>query len=391
MTDIGSRASRGRARYAWLAASPLGAGALAAGAVALFIATQPALAATATAPDLGTAASFGVLAGTTVTNTGPSTIGGDLGLYPGTSVTGFPPGTVTGTQYIDDGAGVAKGAQADLTTAYNNAAGQSSTPLATASIGAGQVLAPGVYKASSGLGVSGALILDAQNDPNAVWIFQVPSALITASGSSVRFIRGGQACNVFWQVGSSATLGTGSVFQGTILALTSITVTTGDTVTGRALARNGAVTLDDDTINVPSCTTGTGGGPTGAPTSSSPTGTPTSSGPTGTPTSSGPTGTPTSSGPTGTPTSSGPTGTPTSSGPIPVPTGTGPMPVPTGTGPMPVPTGTRPASTPTSTGPASTPTSTRPVPRPTSTGPTTAPTSSASAPTPVGSTFPVTG
>src|SRR5580700_3766364 len=364
MTDIGSRASRGRARYAWLAASPLGAGALAAGAVALLIATQPALAATATAPDLGTAASFGVLAGTTVTNTGPSTIGGDLGLYPGTSVTGFPPGTVTGTQYVDDGAGVAKGAQADLTTAYNNAAGQSSTPLATASIGAGQVLAPGVYKASSGLGVSGALILDAQNDPNAVWIFQVPSALITASGSSVRFIRGGQACNVFWQVGSSATLGTGSVFQGTILALTSITVTTGDTVTGRALARNGAVTLDDDTINVPSCTTGTGGGPTGAPTSSSP---------------------------TGTPTSSGPTGTPTSSGPIPVPTGTGPMPVPTGTGPMPVPTGTRPASTPTSTGPASTPTSTRPVPRPTSTGPTTAPTSSASAPTPVGSTFPVTG
>ena len=173
-------------------------------------------------------------------------------MSPGTAVTGFPPGIVTsGTIHAADG--VAAGAQSDLTTAYNDAAGRSPTANVPAFIGAGQTLAPGVYKASSSLDVGGSLTLDAHGDPNAVFIFQAPSTLITDSASSVILTNGAQACNVFWQVGSSATLGTSSAFAGTILALTSITVETGDTIAGRALARNGAVTLDDDTITVPSC------------------------------------------------------------------------------------------------------------------------------------------
>jgi hypothetical protein len=376
MMDIGRRASRRRVRYAWLAASPLAAGAVVAGAAALFIAMQPAFAATAPV-GLGTAASFGVLAGSTVTNTGPSTIGGNLGVYPGTAVTGFPPGAVTGTVYTATGPGtVAEGAQADLTVAYNDAAGRSPTASIPSSIGAAGIdkahLVPGVYKASSSLEVSGALTLNARGNPNAVWIFQASSTLITdPAGSSVVLTNGAQACNVFWQVGSSATLNTGTAFQGTILALTSITVNSGDTITGRALARNGAVTLDDDTINVPSCTTGTG--PTGTPTTSSPTGTPTTSSPTGTPTTSSPTGTPTTSSPTGTPTTSSPTGTPTSTGPTAVPPSPGP------------------AATSTSTGPTATPTSTGPTATPTSTGPTAVAPSPAPMPSPIRTPFPVTG
>jgi hypothetical protein len=249
MTDIGSRASRRRTRYAWLAAGPVAA----AGAIAIFIASQPAVAATAPV-GLGTAGSFAVLAGTTVTNTGPSSVSGDLGVSPGSAVTGFPPGIVSGgTIHAADG--VAAGAQSDLTTAYNDAAGRSPTANVPAFIGAGQTLAPGVYKASSSLDVGGSLTLDAGGDPNAVWIFQAPSTLVTDEASSVILTNGAQACNVFWQVGSSATLGTGSAFSGSILALTSISVQTGDTITGRALARNGAVTLDDDTITAPSCQT----------------------------------------------------------------------------------------------------------------------------------------
>jgi hypothetical protein len=225
----------------------------AAGAIAIFIASQPAVAATAPV-GLGTAGSFAVLAGTTVTNTGPSSVSGDLGVSPGSAVTGFPPGIVSGgTIHAADG--VAAGAQSDLTTAYNDAAGRSPTANVPAFIGAGQTLAPGVYKASSSLDVGGSLTLDAGGDPNAVWIFQAPSTLVTDEASSVILTNGAQACNVFWQVGSSATLGTGSAFSGSILALTSISVQTGDTITGRALARNGAVTLDDDTITAPSCQT----------------------------------------------------------------------------------------------------------------------------------------
>src|ERR1700733_6327753 len=247
MTDIGRRAPRRRPGHAWLAVGPVAA----AGAIAMFIASQPAIAATAPV-GLGTAGSFAVLAGTTVTNTGPSSVSGDLGVSPGTAVTGFPPGVVTnGTIHSADG--VAAQAQSDLTPAYNDAAGRSPTANVPGFIGAGQTLAPGVYKASSSLDVGGSLILDAGGDPNAVFIFQAPSTLVTDSASSIVLTNGAQACNVFWQVGSSATLGTDSAFSGSILALTSISVDTGDNIVGRALARNGSVTLDDDVISVPSC------------------------------------------------------------------------------------------------------------------------------------------
>jgi hypothetical protein len=202
---------------------------------------------------LGTTDSFAVLAGSTVTNTGPSTINGDLGVSPGTAVTGFPPGTVHGTIHAADA--VAGQAQSDLTTAYNDAAAR--TPAATVSgdLG-GRTLTAGVYKSASSLGLTGALTLDAQGNPNAVFIFQAGSTLTTASGSHVNLINGAQPCNVFWQIGSSATLGTSSVLSGNILALTSISIDNGVTVLGRALARNGAVTLINDTITAAHRATG---------------------------------------------------------------------------------------------------------------------------------------
>lgn len=199
---------------------------------------------------LGTARSFAVLAGTTVTNTGPSTISGDLGVSPGSAVVGFPPGTVSnGVIHAADA--VALQAQADVTTAYNDAAGRATTATVTADLG-GRTLVAGVYTGGA-LGLTGALTLDAQGDPNAVFVFQAASTLITASTSSVNLINGANPCNVYWQVGSSATLGTNSVFVGTVLALTSVAATTGATVQGRLLARNGAVTLDNNVITVPNC------------------------------------------------------------------------------------------------------------------------------------------
>jgi len=319
MADIGSRAPRRRPGYAWLAAGPVAA----AGAIAIFIASQSAAAATAPV-GLGTAGSFAVLAGTTVTNTGPSGISGDLGVSPGTAVTGFPPGIVSGGT-IHAGDAVAAQAQSDLTTAYNDAAGRSPTANVPAFIGAGETLAPGVYNASSSLEVGGSLTLDAGGDPNAVFVFQAPSTLITDSASSVTLANGAQACNVFWQVGSSATLGTNSAFAGSILALTSISVNTGDTIAGRALARNGAVTLDDDTITTPSCSS-TPPTPTPTPTATTPTPTPTATTPTPTPTATTPTPTPTPT-PRPTPTAS-PSPSPTSPTPAPTPTPVGtPFPV----------------------------------------------------------------
>ncbi len=206
---------------------------------------------------LGTAGSYAVLAGSTVTNTGPSTINGDLGVSPGTAVTGFPPGTVHGSIHSADA--VAAQAQSDLTTAYNDAASRKPAVSVSGDLG-GLTLTPGVYKASSSIGLTGTLTLDAQGDPSAVFIFQVGSTLTTASGSHVALINGAQACNVFWQIGSSATLGTSSVLSGDILALTSISVNNGVTVQGSALARNGAVTLNNDTISAAHCTSGTGTG-----------------------------------------------------------------------------------------------------------------------------------
>lgn len=199
---------------------------------------------------LGTAGSFAVLAGTTVANTGPSTISGDLGVSPGAAVVGFPPGTVNnGVIHAADA--VALQAQADVTTAYNDAAGRATTAAVTADLG-GQTLVSGVYTGGA-LGLTGTLTLDAQGDPNAVFVFQAASTLITASTSTVSLINGANPCNVFWQVGSSATLGTNSVFVGTVLALTSVAATTGATVQGRLLARNGEVTLDNNVITASNC------------------------------------------------------------------------------------------------------------------------------------------
>ncbi|MER5647340.1 ice-binding family protein [Streptosporangium sp. NPDC002524] len=215
------------------------------------VAATPHAANAATPPPLGTAANFAVLAGTTVTNTGPSVITGDLGVSPGTAVTGFPPGVVVGTIHSADA--VAAQAQVDLTGAYNNAAGQAVTATIPTELG-GTVRTPGVYDSAAGtFGITGQLTLDGQGDPNAVFIFKTASTLITASASSVNLINGAQACNVFWQVGSSATLGTGSSFAGNILALTSITATTGVNVNGRLLARNGAVTLDTNLVTFANC------------------------------------------------------------------------------------------------------------------------------------------
>ena len=205
----------------------------------------------ATTVGLGTADSYEVLAGTTVTNTGLTTVnGGDVGVHPGSAVTGFPPGIINGG-VIHAADAQAEQAKIDLTTAYNNAAGQ--LPIESGIIDlVGRTLVPGVYSGDA-LELSGTLTLD--GDASSIFIFQAASTLITSSGSNVLFTPGTNQCNVFWQVGSSATLGTASTFVGTVMALTSITAQTGATVTGRLLARNGAVTLDANTLNRPSdCT-----------------------------------------------------------------------------------------------------------------------------------------
>jgi hypothetical protein len=208
---------------------------------------------------LGSAASFSVLAGSTVTNTGPTTMFGDLGLSPGSSVTGAP--QVLGQTHVDDA--VAIGAKNALTTAYNDAAGRPSNGSAGTDL-SGQTFLPGVRTASSSLLLSsGSVTLDAQGDPNAVFIFQIGSTLITGSSTTVALVNGAQACNVFWQVGSSATLGTGTRFVGTIMASASITANTAATIHGRLLAQTAAVTMDTNTITTSNCAssvTGSGGG-----------------------------------------------------------------------------------------------------------------------------------
>jgi hypothetical protein len=199
---------------------------------------------------LGTAAPFAVLAASTVTNTGPTTITGELGIFSGAAVTGFPPGTVSGAIHKADA--VALQAKKDLVTAYNAAAGSKPVTAVPAGKLGGKTLVGGVYSGGT-LALTGTLTLDGQNDPNSVWVFQTKSTLITASTSKVALIRGASPCNVFWQVTSSATLGSGSTFVGTIMALTDITMANGVTVNGRALARNGGVTLINDKINNSSC------------------------------------------------------------------------------------------------------------------------------------------
>jgi hypothetical protein len=194
---------------------------------------------------LGTANSFVVLAGAGITNTGPTTLNGDLGTFPTTSITGAGSLTVTGTNHAGDA--VTRRAKTDLVTAYNTAAGEGPTSPIAADL-TGRTLTRGVYNSASSIGLTGALILDAAGDPNAVFVFQAGSTLTTGSGSQVFLRNGARSCNVFWKVGSSATLGTNSRFVGTVMALQSITLTTGARVVGRALARNGAVTLDTNTI-----------------------------------------------------------------------------------------------------------------------------------------------
>ena len=193
---------------------------------------------------------FSVLAGSAVTNTGSTTISGDVGISPGTAVTGFPPALASGTIHIADGA--AAQAQAALTAGYLDAAGRAGGTSVSGDL-VGRTLTPGVYKSTSSLAISGDVTLDGAGNPGAVFIFQIGSTLTTGSGSHVVLANGATACNVFWQVGSSATLGTNSDFKGNILALTSITLTTGVNLQGRALARNGAVTLDSNVITGCTC------------------------------------------------------------------------------------------------------------------------------------------
>jgi len=215
-----------------------------------------------------TVATFGVLAGSTVTNSGPTVVTGNLGVSPGTAITGFTgiapggPGIVTGT--IDSANAVAAQAQNELTAAYNTAAGAAVTATKAGDLG-GQTLFPGVYMSTSTLGITGTLTLDAQGNANAQFIFQIASALTTATSSSVVLINGANAANVFWQIGSSATLGTSSTFAGDILAFSSISLGTGAVLNGRALARNGAVTLLSNPITTPASPGGTPPQPTPAP------------------------------------------------------------------------------------------------------------------------------
>lgn len=230
------------------------------------VATMPSATAAQPSVGLGKATSFAVIAGTTVTNTGPSTISGDVGVSPGNAITGFPAGKIlNGTQHKADA--LALQAQTDLTTAYNDAAGRTPATVVPVDLG-GKTLTAGVYKATSALGLTGTVTLNAAGDTSAIFVFQAGSTLITASSSSVRLTGGAQACNVFWQVGSSATLGTNSTFVGTVMALTSASVQSGATVAGRVLARNGQVSLDDNTITRPACATAAAVTSTPTPTAS---------------------------------------------------------------------------------------------------------------------------
>jgi hypothetical protein len=194
--------------------------------------------------DLGTATTFGVLASSKVTNTGSSVIAGDIGVSPETSITGFPPGTQTsGVVHATDD--VAASAQADLTTAYNVAGSLTPTVTGLANLG-GKSLVPGVY--AGNLSLTGVLTLEGNAD--SVWVFQASSSLLIASGSKI-VVNGGSSCNVFWRVPSSATLGSGADFTGTIMANSSITLDSAVNVKGRLLASTAAVTLINDTITAP--------------------------------------------------------------------------------------------------------------------------------------------
>lgn len=213
---------------------------------------------------LGTADPFVVLGGTKVTNVGPSVLNGNLGISPGTELEGFGlPAVINGSTHATDE--VAAQAQLDLTTAYDAAAGQPVLPandLSGTDLG-GLKLAPGTYRYNAAALLTGALTLDAEGDPNAEFVFQIGSQLTTESASSVVLVNGASPCNVYWQVGSSADLGTTTAFQGSLMALTSISLKSKATVVGRMLARNGQVSLIENTLTRPLCATGPTNPPSG--------------------------------------------------------------------------------------------------------------------------------
>ncbi|MCX6034053.1 MAG: ice-binding family protein [Chloroflexi bacterium] len=220
-------------------------------ATAFLVVAVAAIGTSQAAPILGSAADYAVLGGTTVTNSGTSVINGDLGVWSGSSITGFPPGIVNGTIHTNDMD--AHLAQNDVTAAYISLAGMGVTQDLTGQNLGGKTLTPGVYHFSSSAQLTGQLTLNVQNNPNALFVFQIESTLTTDSNSSVIMINAPENfCNKYWQVGSSATLGTNTAFIGNILALTSITLN-GGTLDGRALARNGAVEITAMETITPPC------------------------------------------------------------------------------------------------------------------------------------------
>ena len=227
-----------------------------AAAALLVIASTGASAGSGPVP-FGDAGGFVVLAGSGVTANGANTVNGDLGTLPATTLAGTGTVTVNGASHVGDR--VAKLAQADAQDAYINAAGQRPTTSVAAELG-GRTLVPGIYSQAEPMLVTGVLTLDAQGDPNAVWVFQAGSDLAVASGSSVNLVNGAQSCNVLWQVAGSAGLGAGASFSGAIIALSSVILASGTSLAGRAFALHGGVTLDTNTITLPTCVTAGEGG-----------------------------------------------------------------------------------------------------------------------------------
>ena len=226
-------------------------------ALGLAFAAVPAVAQAAPV-DLGTAKPFVVLGGQSVSNTGPSVLNGDLGVSPGTSLPGFgSPAVVNGATHNNDA--VAAQAQQDLTTAYNVAAAEPSSDLTGQDLG-GLRLTAGAYGYTSSAQLTGTVTFDAENDPNAQFVIKVASALTTASASSVQVINGANPCNIYWQIGSSATLGSTTAFKGNVMALTSISLNNGASVIGRLLARNGSISLINNVLDASQCSTGSSAG-----------------------------------------------------------------------------------------------------------------------------------